>query len=147
MTEKACSFITLVRVLAVALAIAACSREEPKMSSGNSFDYRQVALEFGKLLAGRQYLKAYALTSQGYRQTNTVDQLQTAFEAIVPTDWGPTGPIELGYTMRRWPAKQPSDLGWAYVGIGGEFYNEGITVVVTSDNGKPKIREIEFGRP
>ncbi len=147
MTKKTCSFVTLVGVFVVAMAIAACSREEPKLSSGNSSDYRQVALEFGKLLAEREYLKAYALTSQGYRQRNTVDQLQKAFETIVPTNWGSIGPIELGYTMTRWPAKQPSDLGWAYVSIGGDGYSEGITVVVTSDNGEPKIREIELGRP
>lgn len=87
------------------------------------------------------------MTSLGYRKRNSVNQLQAAFEAIVPTDWGAIGPIELGLTMTTWPDKQPADLGWAYVSIGGEVYSEAVTVVVTSESGEPKIREVEFGRP
>ena len=33
-------------------------------------------------------------------------------------DWGPIGPIQVGQTMTSWPAKQPGDIGWAYVSIG-----------------------------
>jgi len=117
------------------------------MPSGNSSDYRQIALEFAKALASREYTKAYAMTSLGYRQKTTVDQLRTGFETIVPTDWGATGPIEVGQTMATWPGKQPADLGWAYVSIGGNLYSEAVTVVVTSENGEAKIREVEFGRP
>lgn len=139
--------IRLVSLLVCALAFAACSKEDPKMSSGNTSDYRQVALEFTKLLAAREYPKAYAMTSQGCRKRHTEDQLRTEFEAIVPTDWGAMGPIEVGETMTSWPGKQTSDLGWAYVSIGGNVYSEAIIVVVTSENGVPKIREVEFGRP
>lgn len=117
------------------------------MSSGKTSDYQQVALEFAKSLAAREYLKAFAMTSHGYRQKNSVDQLRTGFETIVPTDWGPTDPIEVGQTMTNWSGKQPTDLGWAYVSIGGNVYSEAITVVVTSENGEAKIREVEFGRP
>lgn len=147
MTKRTYSFITLVSLFVTAMTFAACSKEEPKMSSGNTSDYRQVALEFTKLLAAREYPKAYAMTSQEYGKRNTVDQLRTALEAIVPADWGAMGPIEVGQTMTSWPGKQPSDLGWAYVSIGGNVYSEAITVVVTSQNGEPRIREVEFGRP
>lgn len=117
------------------------------MPSGNTPDYRQIALEFARALAAREYPKAYAMTSQGYRGKNTVDQLRTGFETIVPTDWGTAEPIEVGQTMTDWPGKQPSDLGWAYVSIGGDVYSEAITVVVTSESGKARVREVEFGRP
>jgi hypothetical protein len=130
-----------------AIVLAGCSKEESKMPSGNTSDYRQIALEFAESLAAREYPKAYAMTSQGYRQGNTVDQLRTGFEAIVPTDWGAIGPIELGQTMTSWPEKQPSDLGWAYVSIGGDVYSEAVVVVVTSEDGEGKIREVQFGRP
>jgi hypothetical protein len=33
------------------------------------------------------------------------------------------------------------------VSIGGNTYSEAITVVVTSENGQQRIREVEFGRP
>ena len=117
------------------------------MTAGSASDYRGVALEFTKALAAREYDKAYAMTSQAYRRRSTVDQLRAAFEAIVPTEWGTTGPIEVGQTLTSWSGKRPSDLGWAYVSIGGDVYSEAIIVVVTSENGKARIREVEFGRP
>jgi hypothetical protein len=147
MTKNTCSFIMFVSLFVAAMAFAACSKEEPKMSSGNTSDYQQVALEFAKSLAAREYPKAFAMTSQEYRKRNTVDQLQAGFEAIVPTDWGAMGPIEVGQTMTNWSGKQPSDLAWAYVSIGGNVYSEAVTVVVTSESGQPKIRQVEFGRP
>jgi len=131
----------------VAIVFTGCSKEERKMSSGSAFDYRQIALEFAKSLAAREYPKAYEMTDQEYRKRTSIEQLRTAFEAIVPTDWGPMGAIEVGQTMTSWPGKQPADLGWAYVSIGGNVYSEAVTVVVTSENGKAMIRQVEFGRP
>lgn len=81
------------------------------------------------------------------RKQTSLDQMRTAFEAIVPTDWGKVGPIEVSDAMAVWPNKQPSDLGRAYVSIGGDVYSETVIVVVTLDNGEPKIRKVEFGRP
>jgi hypothetical protein len=131
----------------IALTFVACSREAPKRSSQSTSDYRQVALEFTKSLAAREYAKAYAMTSQQYRKRTTMEQLRTDFETIVPTDWGRMGPIEVGQTMMSWPGKQRADLGWAYVSIGGNVYSEAVTVVVAMENGEPRIREVEFGRP
>jgi len=98
-------------------------------------------------LAARDYPNAYAMTAQDYRLRTTVEHLRIAFETIVPTDWGPVGSVEIGHTMETWPGKLPSDIGWAYVSIGGDVYSEAVTVVVTSENGEARIREIEFGRP
>jgi hypothetical protein len=134
-------------VCVAATIFAGCSKEETEMSSGNISDYRQVALTFAKSLAAREYAQAYAMTSQGYRQKNTVEQLRSKFEAIVPTDWGNMGPIEVGQIMTSWPGKQPTDLGWAYVSIGGAVYSEAATVVVALENGAARVREVEFGRP
>ena len=139
--------MNVVSLLLAVMSVAACSKEELKMPSENSSDYRQVALEFTRSLAARGHLRAYALTFQEYRKRNTVDQIRTRFETIVPTDWGAIGPIEVGETMTSWPGKQPSDFGWIYVSIGGTVLSEAVTVVVTSENGEPKIREVEFGRP
>jgi hypothetical protein len=136
-----------VALMVAAIVTIGCSREEPTTSSGDTGDYRQIALEFARSLAAREYPKAYAMMSHGYRQNRTVDELRIGFEAIVPRDWGAIGPIEVGQTMTSWPAKQPSDIGWAYVSIGGEVYSEAVIVVVASENGEAKIREVEFGRP
>jgi hypothetical protein len=136
-----------VALIVTAIVTSGCSREEPTTSSGDTPDYRQVALEFARSLAAREYPKAYAMMSHGYRQSRTVDELRIGFEAIIPRDWGAIGPIEVGQTMTSWSGKEPSDIGWAYVSIGGDVYSEAIIVVVTSERGKAEIRHVEFGRP
>jgi hypothetical protein len=145
--RKATFSFSSIAVFVMVIVLAGCSKEEPKMPSGNTSDYRQTALEFAKSLAARDYRKAYSMTAREYRKRTTAEQLRTAFETIVPNDWGPMGLIEVGQTMENWPGKQPTDIGWAYVSIGGDVYSEAISVVVTSENGEAKIREIEFGRP
>ena len=75
------------------------------------------------------------------------DQLKEEFEKIVPPDGGDTGPIEIGTIWDDWPDKQPSDLGWVYVSIGGDVYSEGLTLVLMSENGNARVREVQFGRP
>lgn len=130
-----------------AIVFGGCSEGEPKTQSGNTSDYRHTARQFGESLAARDYRSAYELTAKEYRSQTPVEQFQTAFETIVPPDWGPIGPIEVGQTLPTWPGKRPSDLGWAYVSIGGDVYSEAVTVVVTSEQGEAKIREVQFGRP
>jgi hypothetical protein len=73
--------------------------------------------------------------------------MQAAFEAIVPIDWPTVGPMEVGHAMETWPDKQPADVGWVYVGIGGDVYSEAVTVIVTREDGRLKIRAVEWGRP
>lgn len=119
----------------------------PQNPPASMSDYRHVALQFAKLLAQRDYAAAYTMTSRDYRRRMTVEQLRKAFEQIVPPDWGPIEPIEVGETMTRWPGKQAADIGWAYVSLGGNVYSEAIIVIVTVENGESKIREVEFGRP
>lgn len=146
MSRRALASFSVTLMVAAILGVG-CSREEPTTPSGGARDHGQVALEFARSLAAREYPKAYAMMSHGYRQERTVDELQIGFEAIVPRAWGAIGPIEVGQTMTSWPGKQPDDVGWAYVSIGGEAYSEAVIVIVTSENGEARIREVEFGRP
>lgn len=132
-------------VLAAAVPLTGCAKEGPEVPPGT--DFRKAALDFAQALAARDYAKAHALTSEAYRKRTTVEGLRTAFEAIVPPDFGPIGPVEVGETLADWPRKQPGDVGWAYVSIGGDAYSEAVTVVVTMEKGAPRIREVEFGRP
>jgi len=117
------------------------------MSGGSAGDYKRVGLAFAKALAARDYDGAYALTSSDYRDSTSVTALQDAFESIVPVDWTTIGPIEVGQTMDEWPGRQPSDVGWAYLSVGGDVYSEANTVVVTLEDGDLKVRTVEFGRP
>lgn len=117
------------------------------MQSDNTSDYQQAALEFARSLAARDYPAAHAMTSRSFQAVTSPGQLKNAFESIVPLDWGPVEPVELGETMTSWPGKQATDLGWVYVSIGGDVYSEAVSVIVMSENGSARIREVEFGRP
>lgn len=105
------------------------------------------ALSFTQHLAERAYAEAYAMTSQGYREAISLENLQEEFEEIVPLDFGDIGPIEIVQTLESWPAKQDSDLVWIYVSIGGDVYSEGLVVVLADEAGEPRVRDVEFGRP
>jgi hypothetical protein len=134
-------------VVLTAILFAGCSREEARLAESGSSDFRAVALEFTKALATRDYDGAYAMTSRDFQSGMSKDQMQAAFEAIVPLDWGAVGPIETGETLASWPGKQPADLGWVYVSIGGDVYSEALIVIVALEDGNARIREVEFGRP
>jgi hypothetical protein len=127
--------------------ILGCSKQEVPVSGGNAADYKQVALTFTKALASRDYPSAYELTSRDYRNITSLEAMQAAFEAIVPVDWEAVGPVEVGETMEAWPGKEPSDVGWVYVSVGGDVYSEAVTVVITREGGELKVRTAEFGRP
>ena len=117
------------------------------MSAGSAGDYKRVGLAFVEALANRDYDVAYALTSRDYRDGTSLKALKAAFERIVPVDWKTVGPIEVGQTMEDWAGREPSDVGWAYVSVGGDLYSEAVTVVITLEEGELKVRTVEFGRP
>lgn len=110
-------------------------------------DYSSVGLMFTEALVSRDYPRAYAMTAKDYQQRTTLQEMRTAFEAIVPTDWQTAGPVEVVQTMEHWPDKRSSDIGWAYISISGAVYSEGVTVVVVREDETLKIRAVEFGRP
>jgi hypothetical protein len=110
-------------------------------------DASSVALHFTIALSRRDYAGAYVMTSSDYQRSTSLAEMQAAFEAIVPTDWPTVGPVEVGHTMDTWPDKQPADVGWVYVGIGGDVYSEAVTVIVTREDNTLKIRSVEWGRP
>jgi hypothetical protein len=140
-----------VRSVVAVLAIlgGGCSNHEgrSRMSEERAGDYKRVGLAFAKALASRDYDVAYAMTSRDYRDRTSLKALQAAFERIVPVDWKTVGPIEVGKTMEDWPGRELSDVGWAYVSVGGDLYSEAVTVVVTREEGELKVRTVEFGRP
>ena len=87
------------------------------------------------------------MTSQDYKKRISLEQMREQLETIIPLDWGPVEPIEVGETMNNWHGKESSDLGWIYVSLGGDVYSEAVTVIITREEGDLKIREVEFGRP
>ena len=100
-----------------------------------------------RALASRDYPAAYAMTSGEYQRRTTMADMQAGFEAIVPTDSPIAVSVEVGLTMETWPHKQPSDVGWVYVSVGGDVYSEAVIVIVALEAETLRIRAVEFGRP
>jgi len=107
----------------------------------------QLAIQFVRALNARDYERAYAMTSNGYRDGVSLADLQASFEALVPLDWGETEPVEVGLTMQDWPGKKPGDVGWVFVSIYGDVYSEGVTAVVGLEGDALEVRDVEWGRP
>jgi hypothetical protein len=125
-------------LLACAILIFGCAPQP---------DFRPAALAFAQALAAKDYPRAHGMMTAATRRTVTPESLRTQFERMIPKDFGPIGAVELGRTMTSWPDKQAADLGWAYVGIGGNTYSEAVIVIVALENGAPMVRQAEFGRP
>jgi len=106
-----------------------------------------LALEFSRALACRDYRAAYNMTSGEFKSKFSCEEMQGDFELIIPADWGPADPIEIGTTMDDWPGKRANDIEWMYVGIGGDVYSEAIVVVITDEDGVLRVRDVEWGRP
>jgi hypothetical protein len=122
------------------MMVVACGQDRNSLP-----DYRDFSIEFVRALCERDYARAYTMTSESYRQRYTLDAMREGFETFVPQGYV-TDPPWIGITMEDWPDKQRRDLGWAYVNVGG--YNaEAVTVTVALENGEPKVREAEVGRP
>lgn len=109
-------------------------------------DYVSVAIAFVRALVARDFDSAYAMTSSDYHRRMTPSAMQSAFESIVPADWA-DAIVSPGLTMDSWPDKQPSDVGWVYVSIGGDVFSEAVNVTVTLEGATMKVRDAEFGRP
>lgn len=77
----------------------------------------------------------------------TPEKLETTYEDMVSYGDGPVKVDGHSEFMAEWPARLPEDIGWAYISISGSDFDEAVTVVVSDENGFPKIREIEWGRP
>jgi hypothetical protein len=110
-------------------------------------DFKPAALAFTQALVAKDFPKAHALMTAEARRTVTPASLRSDFERMIPKEFGPIGAVEVGKTMTSWPDKRPADLGWAYVSIGGNTYSEAVIVIVALEDGAPRIRKAEFGRP
>ena len=117
------------------------------MPSAHVSDYSSLALQVVRALAGRDYSTAYAMTSGDYQRSTTLEKMRAAFEAIVPPEWPTVGPVQVGHVMETWPTKEPSDVGWVYISIGGDVYSEAVTLVVMGEGDTLRVRSVEFGRP
>jgi hypothetical protein len=105
----------------------------------------KVALQFAQNLVARNFAEAQAILTPELRSLHSAEALQKQFEGMISNWQGmPVTAVETIEVLNEWPDRQADDMGWAYVSIGGDRFNEAVAVVVT-DAGL--IRSIEWGRP
>jgi len=140
--------ITRLSVIVLSVVVLlSCSREDGKLTLVDDSAIRDLALRFTQELVDREYDKAYSRTTAILRQHSSFESFVSHFETIVPKDWGPASPLEIAETRFDWPEKNPQDIMWVYVSIGGDVYSEAITLIVTKEVSAFKISHIEYGRP
>jgi len=107
----------------------------------------QRALKFANALVSGDFGHASEMLSASLRQEYAGSQLRDEYEEMIEYGDGPPDLVEVMNVLEDWPAKEPDDVGWAYVAIAGPGYSEGISVVVNREGEEELIREIEWGRP
>jgi len=113
--------------------------------------FEKVAVDFATALVAGEFENARGFLSPERRSEFSADELQRRlfgmFDSYAEGDQ-PTGiQFDEEFSLVRWPAQLPGDLGWVYVGILGEEFVEAVSVIVSDKDGGPLIREIEWGRP
>ncbi len=112
--------------------------------------YAEVAIAFASALVDGDFAHAESLLAPDLRLEYPSETLREKFASMF-RGYALGEPrsvhFEDEFQMENWPAKQPGDIGWAYVGIDGDDFVEAVAVVVADVDGKHLIRELEWGRP
>ncbi len=104
---------------------------------------RQAATDFVDLLLAQDYDKAQAMLHTSMSDTGA-GELKEAFESMFEDEDFPES-AQAFSSFDKWPDRWPEDLASVYVTIDSEEA-EAVTVIVTREAGKLRIREIEWGR-
>src|SRR5512135_988391 len=135
-------------LIAVLFAAALTSCSKPPEDNGPARDITvATGNKFAAELVSGSFTDAHALLSVALQKKYTKQGLAERYHKMI--DYG-HGPAKLdGYYLYEHdlPSLLPQDFGWVYISIKGEDYLEAVTVVVTQENGQPRIRAIEWGRP
>lgn len=126
--------------------LSACFEQGTPMRADAKKLTVETGTKFAKALVEERYEDAYLYLTKSAQQEYTPEKLLTIYQDMVA--YG-DDPIVDGYFhfMADWPARLYQDIGWVYISISGSYFAEAVTVIVSDEDGFPKIRDIEWGRP
>jgi hypothetical protein len=109
----------------------------------------RVPLKFGRAIAKGDFVAAHALLTKGAQESHPPEALKRAVEEMIAIGDGPIEQVDLvkECILEDWPDRQDGDVGYVYVALTGDGFCEAVTVTLTTEAGKIRIREIEWGRP
>jgi hypothetical protein len=111
--------------------------------------FRDVAQQFGELIAAGNYPAAFTLLTPEAQATSTPESLKTAVATMTAQSQGGIQEVQVMEEgiVEDWPEKQPGDVASVYVALTGVGFAEAVTVTVVQRNGNLLIRHLEWGRP
>ncbi|MEM7712188.1 MAG: hypothetical protein AAF349_01110 [Cyanobacteria bacterium P01_A01_bin.68] len=102
---------------------------------------------FANALVAGEYDVAYNMLSTSLQAELSSPELKESFESMIRYGRSAPNYVEVMSVLNDWSDKQPSDIGWAYVAICGDGFSEAVSVVVTQEETKTVISDIDWGRP
>lgn len=125
------------------LFLSACTKQEtPEISQQTQ---EKTARSFAEALVGRDYAKAYSLTSKAYQSKNSLNKMKAAFEQIVPLSSGNLK-IAQDIMLDSPDPENKNELGTAYITIDFNEDFEAIYLIMVAENNQAAIDTVEFGR-
>ena len=108
-----------------------------------------IGISFANAIVSGDFEAAHALLSESLKGEWPPARLEAELAAMIDYGEGPAEDVELVSVdnMIGWEVREPADIGWAYVAISGEGFNEAVSVIVASEGGRYAIRGLEWGRP
>ena len=108
-----------------------------------------LAVSFANAIISGDFEAAHALLSESLKGAWPPVRLRAKFAAMIDYGDGPADDVELINVddMAAWESREPADIGWAYVAISGEGFNEAVMVIVAHEGSRDTIRALEWGRP
>jgi hypothetical protein len=138
-------------VVLLAVLASACSESGEAPVSEPAFTDERTTVETGKrfatALTSGAWSEARAMLTKGLQPQYSDAALERHYSQMIEYGGGPARVDGYVLFMDSWATRQLRDIGWVYVSLSGEGYAEAVTVVVTDEDGAPRIREIEWGRP
>lgn len=137
-----------VLILALSFALLVSCSDDTKVENSEKQITVETGRKFAQDLVSGSFADAQLLLTQKLQKEYSPEGLAARFRKMTEYWHGQPAKVDDHFEfMDEWPARQSKDIGWAYISISSDDYLEAVTVVVTDENGSPKIRAIEWGRP
>ena len=124
------------------------SQRESKYMTNKSV-IEPLALKFANHLVKERYDSATQMISIEKQTDWNSNWIKSEYLEMIEYGEGKPNHIEVMVfdSMNEWPSKNENDLGWVYVAICGEGYNEAVALIFSECNKETMITNIEWGRP
>ncbi len=110
-------------------------------------EWENYALAFAQKIVERDFLKAFEMLAREHQKEYGIVGLEARAMRLIHEQHVPMqNPPWILWSSTDWADKKQSDLGIAYIHVGGDF-NEALTPTVLIEDGALRVGEISWHRP